>query len=1049
MNSLSYLIRRAGHYWPVLATLSLGVLLATALLASGPVLVSTVIEFGLRRTLLNADPPDVNLRLITAVKPDIARYRDLDAPIRDLVQARLGSQLDQVISAGSTHWAFPWVGQELLADQRVNLRFYDADAEHLLEQVEFLAGAWPDDVRPQPDVVAAVIGKALAQAYGLQVGDRLPLSLHGQAGRPDFWLQVAGIVRPSNARAPYWFGTLSPLQPQSSASYVAQFGALVPTEALFELAADLFRSSHLELSWNVLLSPGAMALADLPRLQAQLAALAKDVSALEDGLRVETGLDAVLAAFVQQAETIRAPLYFLIATIVLLALYYVTMAAALSLRQVQREFAVLRSRGASVWQLFRLQLFEACLIGGVAVVSGPILALLFVQELATLGPLRDVRQAEWVLQLPQAAWLSAAVGAAACVASLLVPVPAALRRSIVAHQQSLARASQPPWWQRLYLDVFVLLAGLILLWRLRIYGSILGGAPARPQVDWLLLLSPLALLLGSATILLRVFPLLLRLGAGLVSQGRGLPAVLALWQTARDPAHIARLVLLLTLAMALGLFSTGLNTALDRSEADGSRYKVGSDLRIVGPAFGTEGTLEGTPDVRAFASVWRGQGSLVMQVDRRHPFFDVLAIEPHTFVGVTHYRSDFADQPVSELLDKLQMQDDAPQPTLPLPGQPERLGLWLWIAEQAREQLDRLDVVAKLQVGQGVLSPFRLRLSETISGTEDGWYYFEGALPAKHSAPSLHSLWVQNRFQLWGQPVRQLALDDLTVTDAETKQRKIVEDFEDAQPRWQVSGPQMSAEEQLFQPHTGEACLGLNFEAEGMREHFWYGVQLADVADDESLPALVSPAFQAITQLQVGDLVGTWVDSHPVEFQVVGIVRYFPTMYENEDAGFLITVQAPLLRRLNNARRTPFNSNEILVSIAPDTSVPDLAADRAQLWETEAVRKAIKADPLALGLRSVTLFGYLLTAVLSLAGFGTHFYTSVRQRETVYVVLRALGLSPRQLYGTLLFEQVLLIFSGLALGTILGLLLNRLTLPGLPLSLGGLPPVPPFLAQTD
>ena len=100
-------------------------------------------------------------------------------------------------------------------------------------------------------------------------------------------------------------------------------------------------------------------------------------------------------------------------------------------------------------------------------------------------------------------------------------------------------------------------------------------------------------------------------------------------------------------------------------------------------------------------------------------------------------------------------------------------------------------------------------------------------------------------------------------------------------------------------------------------------------------------------------------------------------------------------------------------------------------------------------LRSVTLFGYLLTAVLSLAGFGTHFYTSVRQRETVYVVLRALGLSPRQLYGTLLFEQVLLIFSGLALGTLLGLLLNRLTLPGLPLSLGGLPPVPPFLAQTD
>jgi putative ABC transport system ATP-binding protein len=64
------LIRRTRRYWQVLATLSLGVILATALLASGPVLVDTAIEFGLRRTLLNADPAadpaGVNLRLVTS-----------------------------------------------------------------------------------------------------------------------------------------------------------------------------------------------------------------------------------------------------------------------------------------------------------------------------------------------------------------------------------------------------------------------------------------------------------------------------------------------------------------------------------------------------------------------------------------------------------------------------------------------------------------------------------------------------------------------------------------------------------------------------------------------------------------------------------------------------------------------------------------------------------------------------------------------------------------------------------------------------------------------
>jgi ABC-type antimicrobial peptide transport system permease subunit len=97
----------------------------------------------------------------------------------------------------------------------------------------------------------------------------------------------------------------------------------------------------------------------------------------------------------------------------------------------------------------------------------------------------------------------------------------------------------------------------------------------------------------------------------------------------------------------------------------------------------------------------------------------------------------------------------------------------------------------------------------------------------------------------------------------------------------------------------------------------------------------------------------------------------------------------------------------------------------------------------------VTVFGYFLATILCLVGFGTHFYLSTRQRVSNYSVLRALGLSPEQLYSTLLVEQIVLIFSGLAVGTILGILLNQLTLTGLPLRLGELATIPPFLVQTD
>jgi putative ABC transport system permease protein len=113
------------------------------------------------------------------------------------------------------------------------------------------------------------------------------------------------------------------------------------------------------------------------------------------------------------------------------------------------------------------------------------------------------------------------------------------------------------------------------------------------------------------------------------------------------------------------------------------------------------------------------------------------------------------------------------------------------------------------------------------------------------------------------------------------------------------------------------------------------------------------------------------------------------------------------------------------------------------------VRKALKANPLALGLRAVTFFGSVLATLMSLVGFATHFYLSVRRREILFGVMRALGMSSRQLYTSLVFEQAVLVLVGLTLGTGLGVVLNQITLPRIVVSLGDRPPVPPFVARTD
>jgi ABC-type antimicrobial peptide transport system permease subunit len=1099
MISLPFVLRRAGRHWQILLTLSLGVIVATALMASGPLLVDTVIEMGLHLTFQSSSVTDANLRLTTATRVDQAGFQALDGEIQALLRSTLGEHLDGVVWSAQSAWLFPWLGGEPATDQRVSLRYYQGLEDH----VEYVAGEWPTEASGEPGVIRAVISDAMAHSSVLRVGDRLPLSLGQSSAEPDAWIEVAGIVHPKDPLDPYWFGEFSPLTSQSTERWSAQYSAILPEDTFFPAVSSLFPGDEVDLAWHALLNYNAFSTADIEPFQAQLAELNAKLDSRRPRVALQTGVPDILARFQTQLESIRIPLYILIAEVMLLALYFVTMVAALSMRQVEREFAILRSRGTSGWQATRIQLIEALIIGAVAFLSGPWLGAGLVKALSWVGPLADLEQVNWRLSPDQSAWLAAGVGTLACLACLLLPLRPALRRSIVTHHQMVARSTRPPWWQRLYLDVFALVGGLILLWRLRLYGEMITGGPGGARLDWLLLLAPVVLLLGTATILLRVFPLLLRAVASLVAHGPGLEGALALWQASRDPTHVTRLVLLLALAIALGNLSLGLNTTLDQSEYDRATYLAGNDLRLVSERAVPLVDLQTAPGVLRLSGVWRGQGTMDLGSTETNPSFEILAIEPDSFAGVTTYRRDFSDQKMDELLSRLAVPEGENPSLLPLPGQPARFGLWLWGMYQDKAELDsyqrwidgnddaeRVGVVVKLQTAQGELFTARLQRPETsgaaarqtdsltvkmeigrrdvglrfrIKPDNRGWHYFECSLPAlpPSSYPlSLHSLWFENQATRLGEPIAKgivLVADDLVVVDAETWETLVVEDFENpTRPLFLGIMADQSRYVGLFTALTSEMSRsgqwGQAMSMAFIRPGQIYPLRLSQTWTKEALPALANTAFMEMAALKVGDIVRVEVNSAEVDLRIAGVVRYFPTMYEQSAAGYLVTSRDLLLALLNDTAQQSTNPNEVLIETDGSASIDSLSSlvpMLSQSWQAESARKALKANPLALGLRAVTFFGFALTILLSLVGFATHFYLSARQQEMLYGVMRALGMSPRQLYAWMAFEQAALILAGLALGTVLGLLLNQVTLPRLPVSLGDQQPIPPFIPRAD
>ncbi|MGD8398743.1 MAG: hypothetical protein PVG11_07790, partial [Anaerolineae bacterium] len=224
MDALRFLVRRARRHWHILLTLSLGVILATALLASGPLLVDTVVELGLRLTFQSAAVTDANLRLVPAARLDEAGHQSaapgglqsaapgglqsaapgglqaLDGQVRDLLDATLGRHLERVTWSAQSEWATLWVDGEPAVDQRISLRAYQGIADHL----EYIAGAWPGQASAAPDaaapprgrVIRVVVSETTARALALRAGDRLPLSREPDSPAPDAWIEIAGIVRP-------------------------------------------------------------------------------------------------------------------------------------------------------------------------------------------------------------------------------------------------------------------------------------------------------------------------------------------------------------------------------------------------------------------------------------------------------------------------------------------------------------------------------------------------------------------------------------------------------------------------------------------------------------------------------------------------------------------------------------------------------------------------------------------------------------------------------------------------------------------------------------
>ena len=239
------------------------------------------------------------------------------------------------------------------------------------------------------------------------------------------------------------------------------------------------------------------------------------------------------------------------------------------------------------------------------------------------------------------------------------------------------------------------------------------------------------------------------------------------------------------------------------------------------------------------------------------------------------------------------------------------------------------------------------------------------------------------------------------------------------------------------------------------RPDFAYNESLGELMNRLAVASdgiLVSSSFLAQQSLTVGDplrlTVGAAGDYAEVSFTIVGSLGLFPTLYPQDGSFFVAN-----LDHIHNALGGTYPYDVWLATdaAADSSAIVDGVRDLGLVVVTARdARESIAAEqtrPERQGLFGLLSVGFIAAAALTVIGFLVYAVVSFQRRFIELGMLRAIGLSTRQMAAYLAGELAVLVLAGVALGSGLGVWASTLFIPYFQVGSDKTALVPPFVVQ--
>ncbi len=602
-------------------------------------------------------------------------FQRLDTMLRRDIPQQFGSELLHLVEMGRIERK--WV-QPVIPDGYSQRRYLDIQyISDLEDRITIIDGRLPSpEFGITDETIEVMVDEVARDSLNIML-DRLytyPLRVADGEERRTLNVKVVGIFRvdQESLNQPVWVN-----RPPFEQTFFV----------LPEVFAELVQRDDTQpngYDWFFVFEHQSIRVHQLMGLVYGLRTVESRAKQISENVRYVRSPSNTLRSFMSRAEVLQKLLLILSLPVMGMILYYVILAASLTVRRRRNEIAMLKSRGACVPQIMLIFALEWGILCLVAIGIGPYLGMFIARVMgAAAGFLSFVGREPLPAVIGINAYKYASAAAGVALISCLFQVLPAARHSIVSYKQDIGRSGAVPVWQRYYLD-FILLAFSAYGYRalLQQIEALKAGIAEVSELllDPMLFLVPVLFLVSAGLFVLRILPLVIRFFAWITTRLPDISIVMTLRQFSRDPGRFTPLMFFIILTVALGIYGASIARTLDHNYVDSIMYEVGSDVVFqsrwsTGSSMGgfydeddLGGMYEAEPQERAEPPFYLHKdlpgvvdAARVMRyragVDGQRG--TLLGIDPIDFAHVAWFRQDLAQEHMNYYLNALILYEEA------------------------------------------------------------------------------------------------------------------------------------------------------------------------------------------------------------------------------------------------------------------------------------------------------------------------------------------------------------------------------------------------------